>query len=171
MSVRTEPRELSERLHGALNLSADQLQQQGIKLQEPSGTAVAYQGEQMMVPAQTSTSAGGRAAGQRARARGGQHLQHVAPGVPADPHGERDDPREPERPVPAQDGVGVGAELGRGQVDPAAGTRSLESLKTTQRAYPRLTNSPFVRPRSASTPTSPAVPKIKAISRALSCTS
>ena len=39
------------------------------------------------------------------------------------------------------------------------GTRSLESLKTTQRVYPRLTNSPFARPRSASTPTSPAVPK------------
>ena len=58
MSVRTEPRELSERLHGALNLSADQLQQQGIKLQEPAGTAGAYQGEQMMMQPQTATSAG-----------------------------------------------------------------------------------------------------------------
>ena len=60
MSVRTEPRELSERLHGALNLSADQLQQQGIKLQEPSATAGAYQGEQMMMmqpAAQTSAGA------------------------------------------------------------------------------------------------------------------
>ena len=59
MSVRTEPRELSERLHGALNLSADQLQQQGIKLQEPSATAGAYQGEQMMAMQRAApTSAG-----------------------------------------------------------------------------------------------------------------
>lgn len=58
MSVRTEPREISERLHGALNLSADQLQQHGVKLQDSSATAGAYQGEQMMMMQPAPTSAG-----------------------------------------------------------------------------------------------------------------
>jgi len=45
MSVRTEPRaELSERLHGALHISADQLAQQGIKLEAAPASGAAMGG-------------------------------------------------------------------------------------------------------------------------------
>jgi len=45
MSVRTEPRaDLSERLHGALHISADQLAQQGIKLEQSPASGAAMGG-------------------------------------------------------------------------------------------------------------------------------
>jgi hypothetical protein len=45
MSVRTEPRaDLSERLHGALHISADQLAQQGIKLEQAPASGAAMGG-------------------------------------------------------------------------------------------------------------------------------
>ena len=57
MSVRTEPRgDLSDRLQGALHISADQLQQQGVKLQDHGATAAGMDGQ--MVLHQQPTSAG-----------------------------------------------------------------------------------------------------------------
>ena len=49
MSVRTDPRgDVSDRLHHTLNISADQLQQQGIKLNEPQAPSAAGLGGGVM---------------------------------------------------------------------------------------------------------------------------
>ena len=167
MSVRTEPRELSERLHGALNLSADQLQQQGVKLQEPAGTAGAYQGEPMMMQAPTSTSAGAVAL------PGNEHALAEANSF---------NTSHPEYPLNRTVSVTIRASLNDLCLRKTASvwapnSDAVKSILQQARApfvtahnAPRLTNS-HCAPRSASTPTSPAALRTRATSRALSCTS
>ncbi len=168
MSVRTEPRELSERLHGALNLSADQLQQQGIKLQEPSATAGAYQGEQMMMMQPAAPTSAGAVALQ-----GNEHALAEANSF---------NTSHPEFPLNRTVSVTIRASLNdlclRKQASVwAPNSDAVKSILQQARApfvtapnAPRLTNSHCAL-RSASTPTSPAALRTKGISRVSSCTS